>query len=60
MKNLTRLFALVAMVVFIGCATTGGGFSAVNASDGGGAKSKWSDADYKRMGITHGGYGNSH
>jgi len=26
----------------------------------GGAKSKWSDADYKRMGITHGGYGNSH
>ena len=59
MKNLTRLFALVAMVVFIGCATTGGGSSAVNASDGG-SKSKWSDADYKRMGITHGGYGNSH
>ena len=59
MKNLTRLFALVAMVAFIGCATTGGGFSAVNASDGG-AKSKWSDADYKRMDITHGGYGNSH
>jgi len=27
MKNLTRLFTLVAMVVFIGCATTGGGFS---------------------------------
>ena len=36
MKNLTRLFALVAMVAFIGCATTGGGSSAVNASDGGG------------------------
>ena len=58
-KNLTRLFALIAMVAFIGCATTGGGFSAVNASDGG-SKSKLSDADYKRMGITHGGYGNSH
>jgi len=36
MKNLTRLFALVAMVAFIGCATTGGGSSAVNALDGGG------------------------
>ena len=36
MKNLTRLFALVAMVAFIGCATTGGGSFAVNASDGGG------------------------
>jgi len=36
MKNLTRLFALVAMVAFIGCATTGGGSSAVNTSDGGG------------------------
>jgi hypothetical protein len=47
------------MAAFIGCATTGGSSSAVNASDVG-SKSKWSDADYKRMGITHGGYGNSH
>ena len=54
MKNLTRLFALIAMVAFIGCATTGGGSSAINVSDGG-SKSKWSDAGYKRMGITHGG-----
>ena len=59
MKNLTRLFTWISMAAFIGCATTGGSSSAVNASDVG-SKSKWSDADYKRMGITHGGYGNSH
>jgi len=57
MKNLTRLFAFVAMVAFIGCATTGVGFSG-SAQDKG-SQSKLSDADFKRMGITHGGYGNS-
>ena len=58
MKNLTRLFALVTMVAFVGCATTGGVFSS-GASDKG-SQSKLSDADFKRIGITHGGYGNSH
>ena len=58
MKNLIRLFSLVAMVAFIGCVTTGGGFSG-GASDKE-SQSKLSDAEYKRMGITHGGYGNSH
>jgi hypothetical protein len=57
MKNLTRLFAFVAMVAFIGCATTGGGFS--GGASGKGSQSKLSNADFKRMGITHGGYGNS-
>jgi hypothetical protein len=57
MKNLTRLFTLVVMVVFIGCGTTGGGFS--GGASGKGSQSKLSDADFKRMGITHGGYGNS-
>ena len=51
MKIIIRLFALVVMTAFVGCATTGGG-----GSSSGGSKSKLSDADFKRMGVseTHG------
>ena len=53
MKNFVCLFVLISMVVFSGCATTGG----TGASSS--AKSTWSDADFKRMGIDKGSYGNS-
>jgi len=43
------------MLTFVGCATTGGG--AVGSA--GDSKSKLSEADLQRMGITHGCYGNS-
>ena len=46
---------VVAMVAFVGCATTGGGAG----GSAGESKSKLSEADLQRMGITHGGYGNS-
>ena len=55
MKNFICVFALVAIVAFIGCATTGG--SAGGST--GETKSKLNEADLQRMGITHGGYGNS-
>ena len=58
MKNLARIFVLLTMVTFIGCATTGGGGSSTSGSAGG-SKSKLSDADFKRMGINKGSYGNS-
>ena len=51
----SRLFALIVMIAFIGCATTGGVFSVGNASNKG-SQSKLSEADFKRMGITHGGW----
>ena len=54
----SRLFALIAMIAFIGCTTTGGVFSVGDASNKG-SQSKLSDADFKRMGITHMGDGNS-
>ena len=54
-KNFICVFALVAMVGFSGCATTGGGAG----GSAGESKSKLSEADLQRMGITHGGYGNS-
>ena len=52
MKNFIYVFILLAIVAFAGCATTGG--------SAGGSKSQLSDADFQRMGITHGGYGNSY
>ena len=55
MKNFIYVFILVAIVAFAGCATTGG--SAGRSA--GESKSKLSEADLQRMGITHGGYGNS-
>ena len=55
MKNFICVFVLVAIVAFVGCATTGGGAG----GSAGESKSKLSEADLQRMGITHGGYGNS-
>ena len=55
MKNFICVFALVAMVGLVGSATTGGGAG----GSAGEPKSKLSEADLQRMGITHGGYGNS-
>ena len=52
MKIIYKVLALIAVIAFVGCATTGG--------NAGGSKSKLSDADFQRMGITHGGYGNSY
>ena len=54
-KNFIYVFILVTIVAFIGCATTGG--SAGGST--GETKSKLNEADLQRMGITHGGYGNS-
>ena len=55
MKILIRLFALLVITVFIGCATSGGGSSSAGSVGG----SKLSDADFKRMGINKSSYGNS-
>tara|TARA_B100001245_G_scaffold149659_1_gene111922 strand:+ start:94 stop:252 length:159 start_codon:yes stop_codon:yes gene_type:complete len=52
MKIIYKVLALIAVIAFVGCATTGG--------SAGGSKSQLSDADFQRMGITHGGYGNSY
>ena len=51
MKIIYKVLALIAVIAFVGCATTGG--------SAGGSKSKLSEADLQKMGITHGGYGNS-
>ena len=47
------------MFAFSGCATTG---SSVGSSSGsaGGNKSTLTDADFKRMGVEKGSYGNSY
>ena len=58
-KNFICVFALVAMVTFIGCATTGGSGGS-SAGSAGGSKSKLTDADFKRMGVEKGSYGNSY
>jgi len=58
-KNFVCLFTLVAIFAFYGCATTGGAGGS-SASSAGGSKSNLSDADYKRMGIDKGSYGNSY
>ena len=54
MKIIIRLFALIAMVTFIGCATLGGG------SSSGSSPGTLTDTDYKRMGITKGGPGHAY
>ena len=62
MKNFICVFALVAMVGLAGCAGFGKKGGSTGGSAGGSAgesKSKLSEADLQRMGITHGGYGNS-
>ena len=58
MNNFVCVFVFVAMFAFSGCATTGGSGGSSSGSAGG-SKSTLTDADFKRMGITHGGYGNS-
>ena len=59
MKTFIYAFILVAIVAFIGCATTGGSGGS-SAGSAGGSKSKLTDADFKRMGIEKGSYGNSY
>jgi PBP1b-binding outer membrane lipoprotein LpoB len=56
-KKFIYIVIFIAIVCFSGCATTGGavGVSPSEQSTGG----KLSEADLQRMGITHGGYGNS-
>ena len=58
MKIITRLFALMMIISFIGCATSGGGSSSAGSAVGSG--SKLNDADFKRMGITKGGTGHAY
>jgi len=48
MKIIVRLFALLVVTAFIGCATAGGGGS----SAGGSSAAGLSDADLKRMGVS--------
>lgn len=55
MKIIYKVLALIAVIAFVGCATTGGSAG----GSAGESKSKLSEADLQRMGITHGGYGNS-
>ncbi len=53
------MLIFVAMFIFSGCATTGGSGGASSGS-GGGSKSTLTDADFKRMGVEKGSYGNSY
>ena len=48
MKSFICVFVFVTMVAFVGCATTGGGAG----GSAGGSKSKLSEADFKRMGVS--------
>ena len=54
MKIIIRLFALLVVTAFVGCATAGGGGSSSGSSSKG-----LKDADFKRMGINKSSYGNS-
>ena len=49
-------FVLLVMVAFVRCATTG---NVGGGSSSGESGSKLTDADLQKMGVTHGGYGNS-
>ena len=53
MKIIYKVFALMAVIAFVGCTTTAG------SGGSAGETKKLSEADLQRMGITHGGYGNS-
>ena len=48
MNSFIRVFALVAMIAFVGCATSGSGGKPASSGSG----SKLSDADFKRMGVS--------
>jgi hypothetical protein len=47
------------MFAFSGCATTGG-LGGSSSGSAGGSKSTLTDADFKRMGVEKGSYGNSY
>jgi len=51
------MLVLIAMVAFSGCASIGGAGGSPSSGDANGGK--LSEADLQKMGITHGGYGNS-
>jgi hypothetical protein len=55
MKIISKVLALMAVIAFVGCAATAGR----SGGSAGGNKSKLSEADLQKIGITHGGYGNS-
>ena len=57
MKSFIYIDVFIAIVSFSGCATTGGAGGGTSSEQSTGAK--LSEADLQRMGITHGGYGNS-
>ena len=59
MKRVVCVFVFASVFAFSGCATTGGSGSASSGSAGG-SKSKLTDADFKRMGVGKGSYGNSY
>ena len=48
MKSLVRVFAWVAVVAFVGCAT----LSSSGTPSSNGPGSKLNDADFKRMGVS--------
>ena len=52
MKTLARFFVLLALLMFVGCASTsGGGAPASKASSGDSGGKTLTDEDYKRIGI---------
>ena len=59
MKRFVCVFIFVAMFAFSGYATTGGS-GGTSSGSAGGSKSKLTDADFKRMGVEKGSYGNSY
>ena len=60
MKSFIYIFIFVAMVAFSGCATTGGTGGSSPTKSAGASKSNLNDADFKRMGVDKGNYGNSY
>ena len=57
-KKIFLIFVLTLFAGSVGCATTGGGGSA--SSSAGGSSPNLNDADFKRMGVNKGSYGNSY
>ena len=56
-KKIFLIFVLTLFAGSVGCATTGGGSA---SSSAGGSSSNLNDADFKRMGVNKGSYGNSY
>ena len=57
MKRFIYVVIFITVVGFSGCATTGGAGGGLSSEQS--AEGRLSEADLQRMGITHGGYGNS-